>query len=334
MDSGLHVSNYTSAYFQVDTGIIPNVAPYVIAANYYNSSIPDTVCEPGYYYFYYQLTDTLFNALQHGKFNYTVRACCADSGNAEPCKVGVSFYIMPDPNNCFTDSFPSDNILPPVISNANGVGAFLPLSSSNFKLHVHCPGCKAPGVIADSYKIKRITYGLQDSNDNRIADNGLTLVNDTSSWFANHKKDLALNHSSFGDKLQDFLIAHFQDGDDQDPTMPGYKYAQMKSDTAFVRYLQIAAVIPEYSKHGLQPYSFDFYVDDTISTGSADTCIDCDLFGTNTNHRTVLHISVPDSLISNFLKIDTASGTYFTTFSMIDTSAFYLLNTSKVNILY
>lgn len=328
--NGLHIENFNSVYFSLDTA----TTPFIIRPDYFNDSIPDTMCIAGNYYFYFHFTDTLLYALSHSHFNYTVRACCADSANDEPCKLKLAFHLLPNPDNCFSVSYINDSITPPIISDSAGQHAYIPLSGTTFDTHIHCPGCKAPGLIADRYTINRINYGLQDSNNNGIADSLSVAITDTSLWFQKHKKDLALNHSSFGDKLQDFLIAHFQDGDDQDPMKPGYKYERMKKDSAFMRFIQFSAVIPDYKSHGLKPYDLDFYIDDTISTGGVDTCVDCDLFKVSNAYRTLLHIHIPDSLISNYLKVDTASGTYFTTFSMLKDSAFYVLDTTKLQIKY
>ncbi len=188
------------------------------------------MCIPGNYYFYFPFTDTLLYALSHSHFNYTVQACCADSANDNPCKLKLAFHLLANPDTCFNISYINDSITFPVITDIAGQHDYLPLSGTSLNTFIHCPGCRAPGLIADSYKIKRISLGLQDSNDNGVADSLSVAITDTSIWFQNYKNKLALNHSSFGDKLQDFLVAHFQDGDDMD-SIPGYLYERMKNDS-------------------------------------------------------------------------------------------------------
>src|SRR5690606_34373691 len=120
-------------------------------------------------------------------------------------------------------------------------------------------------------------------------------------------------HSTHNDYLEDFLTAHFQDGD----VAGGYVYQQMEALNARFNYLQLQRTIPNgLDNVNLIPYEFTLYIDepDTINPN----CIDCASFSINSNaYKTVLQLSVPDTGLYHYLQLDASTNHYFFTFESL-----------------
>lgn len=287
---------------------------------YYHTTVPDSTCQPGDYYFYFNLSDSaMLSFLSAGFFEFTLQACCAD--NAIPTGYSVAFYVMPNPDSCFTLSFADTTHLnpPPCV----GLGcAWIPLESEGNFINVHCPGCKKPGMIVDDYYMRRTTYGLQDSNNDGRADSLSAQIVPGSTWFNNNLPVLKTRYSSLGDELEDFLTAHFQEGDPTgaNDSVKGYTYAQMVADSVFLHYLQLDRTITAaLDTLEVLPLEFTLYIDKP--DGINPNCIDCngyniDTLNTRTQH--ILHVSGSD--VYHYMDTIISSNRYFFTFNTFDSS--------------
>lgn len=318
---GLHIDQPLQRVFmQLDTG----GTPINVFADYYNTAITAGECDSGYYYFYFHFSDTLLFMLNNsGSLKSTVTACCS----AEPVtKMQIAFHFAPNPNGCFNVAYPTNFIDPPTFDKPI---AFIPLSAVGQNFEIHCPGCKAPGIIVDRYVLKRVSYGLQDSNNNHFADDSLILITDTSTWYADHKNKLRENFSSYGDVLRDFTISHFQDGSNipstTDPII-GYTYNEMLAHSAVLKYLQTSINIADTNSNNswLTPLDYDFYIDE--HTTIKNSCVDCEMFEADTNFTTLVHLHIPESLLTSFIQIVAGEGIYNYTFSTDSSSPFYIFS--------
>ncbi len=320
---GLRIQQPWQVHLYKDTTITIAVYP-----DYFYDNVNDTLCKPGSYYFYFHFSDTLKMMMEQGTLALTVQSCCGDTTNDNPVHIGISSHIMPDATgSCIGAVYPTPNHDTQPTFNTGQ--AFIPLATAEHIIHVHCPGCLAPGVIADRYRLSRTSFGLQDSNNDGIADDSLLQVTPDSSYYINHSNKIARNNSSVGDMLQDYVTAHLQDGD---PTLGGYSYAQMQALGAKLNYLNISVIIPSaFDTLGLTPVGYDFYID--IDTALAP-CIDCDKFEVSANFKTILHIFVPTASMANFMQMITTQNKFYYTFSALNNSAQYILNPANSNILY
>ena len=287
---------------------------------YYYTLVNDTLCEPGDYFYYFNLSDSaMLNFFEQGFFEFTLQACCG--GDIAVTPYDVSFYMMANPDSCFTLSFTdTTHTTPP---GCTGFGcAWLPLSSRGGHIYTHCPGCLHPGLIVDDYEIKRTSFGLQDSDDDDRADTGFVQITDTSAWFATKQQYLKPSFSSFGDIVEDFLTAHFQEGD---VSLGGYTYQQMLDVNVQLPFLQLSRQIPAaLDTMKLYPLEFTLYIDtpDFVNPN----CIDCNPFSVNPLlYRTqqILHINGIDS---NYLDTTVSANRYLFTFQSKDSSGILVGN--------
>ncbi|MBA3283489.1 MAG: hypothetical protein H0U27_00320, partial [Nitrosopumilus sp.] len=74
----------------------------------------------------------------------------------------------------------------------------------------------------DDYKIKRVSLGLPDITNDGIADgSGLAQI-DPQNYAA--IGDVELQRANYGDKIEDIVDAHFQQGNQSNTPMAGYNY--------------------------------------------------------------------------------------------------------------
>lgn len=269
---------------------------------YYTSdTIGYSICRRTTNYFYFNLADSgMRNVLDSGNFVFKIQACCGS--DLSPSPYSVTFHLLPNPNNCFTLQYTGNNfaghLTPPVINNNNGEVQWLPLSDKRKELFTLCPGCVSPGIIAHSYKMQRTasSMGLQDSDNDGRADFPPVQITDTSNWFTQHAYQINRNLSSFGDKVEDFLLANFVDGD---RTNGGYDYGQLQQLGLRFNVLQLSRFIPlALDTMQLTVDSLVFYIDDTLSGG---TCIDCNTFASGNGYSTLLKINAGPADVSKFL---------------------------------
>ena len=118
-ERGLVVQNRESEvyfqYFDVDSG--KNI---IIDPQFYHASIPDTICDTGDYFFYFDLGDTLMlKAINGGKFIFNLQACCNINSNPAASDFEVKFHLIPNPDSCFNLTYTDTaHLLPP---NCTGV---------------------------------------------------------------------------------------------------------------------------------------------------------------------------------------------------------------------
>ncbi len=298
-ERGLVVQNRESEvyfqYFDVDSN--KNI---IVEPKFYHASIPLNFCDTGNYFFYFDLGDTLMlKAINGGEFIFNLQACCNINSNPPATDFEVKFHLFPNPDSCFNLTYnDTAHILPP---NCTGIScdAWIPLSSSASRIFTHCPGCLAPGIIVQDYKMKRISFGLQDSNNDGLADNSLTQIMNPSPWFTSHENDLIQHFSSYGDQLEDKMTAYFQDGDS---SSGGYNYIQLRNIGLTLPFLQLSRIIPA----GLDtmkafPLEFTFYIDSIMSPSN---CIDCDGFSLDTSiTRTLYKLNVSGANLNQYLDV-------------------------------
>ncbi|MFN0187904.1 MAG: T9SS type A sorting domain-containing protein, partial [Bacteroidia bacterium] len=298
-ERGLVVQNRESEvyfqYFDVDSN--KNI---IIEPKFYHASIPLNFCDTGNYFFYFDLEDTLMlKAINGGEFIFNLQACCNINSNPAATDFEVKFHLIPNPDSCFNLTYnDTAHILPP---NCTGISCddWIPLSSSASRIFTHCPGCLAPGIIVQDYKMKRISFGLQDSNNDGLADNSLTQIMNPSPWFTSHENDLIQHFSSYGDQLEDKMTAYFQDGDS---SAGGYNYVQLRNIGLTLPFLQLSRIIPA----GLDtmkafPLEFTFYIDSIMSPSN---CIDCDGFSLDTSiTRTLYKLNISGANLNQYLDV-------------------------------
>jgi uncharacterized repeat protein (TIGR01451 family) len=295
-EQGLIIDNLaTDVSFEfTDAGIT-----YIWNPIYFHEGIPNIDpnerCEQDNYYFYFDLSQvpggtTPKDFLEHGRFHFSLLPCCGEDppGNAEPANYLVSFSIMMN-NDCFSLTVPGTPY--PTCTPDPGTTSccWLPLSSRGWHVFIHCPGCRAPGVIVDRYYMQRRNYGYEDFNNNRIADN-TNLINPLPNP-AQHIPPLEWNRSVYGDLLEDRMIAHFENGVTSPPP-PGYTYQMMTNLGINLGFLQLLNTIPgsELNRMNLEVEGFDLYIDDPGGSGACDDCNDFN--GANNSLSTVLRITV------------------------------------------
>ena len=276
---------------------------------YYNTALLSTQCIGGDYSFYFNLNDTnAVKFINNGQLDFVLQACCGEGPN--PTHYQVKFYLLASPNGCTALNIPSGNTNEPVISGKND---WLPLAGRlNEEIQIHCPGCLAPGAIAQRYYMKRTTFGLRDDNDDNWANDPVIQITDTSTWFKNNKNKLNTNFSSFGDATVDYLRAIFQDG-----SLPlGYTYDQMQAAGASLPYLQLHRSIP----HGLDTFNLNpteifLYID--VPDTANPNCVNCEPFGADSSRlRTVLTLTARGSDVWLYTKADTANNYFLFTFDV------------------
>jgi hypothetical protein len=89
------------------------------------------------------------------------------------------------------------------------------LGKKGFHKNIHCPGCKAPGIVVDKYDMYRNSFGFEDAGNDEMADvnNSQEPIPVDAQYVANNKACMNLGAAILGDEVTDRLIAHFQEGD-------------------------------------------------------------------------------------------------------------------------
>lgn len=295
-----HDSTYIETVIS-DTSIM-TIYPVAFYSNAYDS------CKNNESFYYFNMTSDILKALQTGKLKSMIYACCDILPGTQD--VSISVHVLPNPDSCLTLTF-TDTVTPPNM--IPSTQEFIPLVGVSQGYHVHCPGCKAPGIIVDRYSLTRENLGLQDANNNGIADTNAIPIIKGDAYYTAHKAKLQLQNSAFGDKLTEKQIARFNDGY---PSLGGYNYQQMLDLDARLDYLNFATYLPTgLSTMKLKVEGFDFYVDN-IDSNSTSPCIDCALMEADTvNYYTTLHLSADSSIIHSYLQTDTLQNLFFYTFS-------------------
>jgi hypothetical protein len=242
-------------------------------------------CEPTDYFFYFDLADpNAFNYLQNGMFRYDLAPCCGPGGSIE-----VEFeYDLLYSDTCTDFSYPPGLCgNTPTCSNC----CWLPLSNVSQNINVHCPGCLAPGIIVDSYRMRRLNTGLQDTDNNSLTDVGSPLIDNA---YLNNFP-VRIHQSGHNDILQDVLTAFFVDGDN---TMGGYSYPQnMIPNNAILDHLQLARDIPFGATMNLNVESIELYID-AVDINNGTNCFECNGFytpGQLNDFNTILKACFPPS---------------------------------------
>jgi hypothetical protein len=290
-----------------------NGIPDTIYPVYYHDSVPDDQCLKGDFYFYFRLDTTMYKTLNNGKFMFELQACCGVPKNPPFTDYNVVFHVLPNgTDTCYTLDFSDTTHLSfPGCTGVNCSTAWIPLSMTGSRIATHCPGCAAPGIIVDNYKMRRKTFGFQDSDNDAIADAGFIPIVEGNSWFTGYENLLDLNQSSLGDIIEDKLWAHFQPGDS---SSGGYTYVQMYNLPTNIRlpYLQLLRTIPAgIDTMNLQIQEFTLYID---TLGTAGSCIDCNEFQIPSQYKTMLAIHVSQAGISNYVDIDAPNNRWLFTF--------------------
>lgn len=268
-------------------------------ASWWHSTADTSTCTNRDYFYYFNLNDSAMRSfLDSGQFVFTLTACCATDTSPTPYFVEFNLLAQPD-SNCFTTLIPSQHDTALIISDPKQ--KWLPLSAEDNDISVHCPGCKAPGIIVDNYQLRRTTLGLQDSDDDGRADSATAIIDPTGAWYASHKEQLGLDFSAYNDRLEDVLVSHLQPGD---PTDGGYSYVQMQDTLLNLRFnvLQLSRRIPlGLQTMYLTPDTLEFYIDDTVNT--VNGCFECASYGlAANNYTTQLKIRVTGSdIFTHFL---------------------------------
>ncbi len=177
-------------------------------------------CEVADYNFYYSLSDiengnpsNIDDFFATAQFYFNLTPCCAAEAVTD---YNVTFSILAN-SDCFDYTLPtassdltcSDN----TVTAGNGC-CWLPLSGAGYHINVHCPGCRAPGIIVDDYRIQRNSFGFPDAGNDRVADNTnqLTLVTLPAYETSIYPETLNKHFSVYGDELIDRLTSHLEPG--------------------------------------------------------------------------------------------------------------------------
>ncbi|MBK6641884.1 MAG: hypothetical protein IPG39_11980 [Bacteroidetes bacterium] len=286
-----------------------------IVADWWYSAFDSTDCTNHTYNYYFNLNQPLMrNFLDSGSFVFNLTACCAT--DTSPTPYAVAFYLLADPlHSCFTVTIPTSHYSPLIVNDPTQ--QWLPLSDEGSGISVHCPGCLAPGIIVDYYKMQRNSFGLQDSDNDGRADSLNPVIDLSGSWFAANKNKLNTNFSGFGDRVEDLLTAHLQAGD---PGSGGYSYVQMQQPPLNLRFnaLQVGREIPmALDTMRLLPDSLFFYVDSPTNTPGG--CFECEMYGMDVDSFTtqLKIVATGADIFNHFLDTITASNLYL--FSFVDT---------------
>lgn len=292
LNNGLLLANPNHAFFEITDPQNPGVINWhhfqYFSPNYpctnFIANEPCTTaveCSTYTYCLYYRISDVLNSfpnnelfypaGSQRTKFKFTFYSCCFADGETN---FQVSFSLLRNSDDCQTAN----------ISNCNPVDCFLPLGRISDNTVVHCPGCLAPGVIVDHYRLERTTLGYPDITNDRAADSQIAIPYTTGLQTSNYNEynEVELNQSVFGDRLVDYAIAHFEDGFYQCPGFPGYDYGMMLNSGIELNNLQLLRTFPFSGSNDfdVQVTGFDFYIDEGSPPG---TCIDGPLFYENPN---------------------------------------------------
>jgi uncharacterized repeat protein (TIGR01451 family) len=286
----------------------------------FHTSIQPNECRPADYYYYFNLNDTLMRVmLDSGVCEFMLRACC--DGDIARTPYSVTFHLVADPSgncNSLAYNIAQDTVL------CSGVGCgYLPLSGIGGLLAVHCPGCKKVGIISDYYKINRTSFGLTDTRNIGVADTNAQTITPGSAWFQLYGDRLRTNFSSFGDELEDRLVAHCEPGD---PSSGGYDLAMLNQRGAYLKQLQLSRLITAaFDTMKLSVTGFTLYID--APNTANPNCINCTEFERDTlGFRTQHIISVTGNNIYHFLDTITNANHFLFNFSAYDSASSYYGN--------
>ncbi|HMR46250.1 MAG TPA: T9SS type A sorting domain-containing protein [Bacteroidia bacterium] len=295
------------------TSLAPTVPIPVTLYKGYSDNLPNPVntngggsfspfpnCEIADYDFYYDLS-TIANIddfFEQASFRFTMTSCC-NAADITPYKVRFSLLPQGDCQNFATGgtSFSVNPITLPAPNNAYSF-CWLPLSESGFHYNVHCPGCRAPGMIVDYYEMFRNSFGYLDADNNRVAD--LVSGNLVPLNSGNLPAGIDKNKAVHGDLLIDRMIAHFEPGSadpvdplNLDPNFRGYTYQPSPPNAVAgdmqavppltsvinLNVLQLNRTIPGggCGKMAVTILSADFYIDDVklLAAPPVGSCVDC-----------------------------------------------------------
>lgn len=291
---------------------------------FYKDSNSNDCVEDNYYFFFELSTgQDVFDYMNNGRFDFTLTSCCVA---IEPTTYDVSFYILRDPEDCGLSFTCQDTVTAPSCVNC----CWIPLSKVGNYINVHCPGCLAPGIIVDSYRIKRTSLGFSDSDNDRIANNPMTQLDESSPEYP----DLNLSYSFHGDNLEDCMVSHFQEGD---YGSGGYNYIHMitPSDgdpSNELKYLQLQRLFSKKDMMNVILTGFDFYIEEPASgsSGCMD-CIDCGLGDNNYNTVFEMHLNSGDAEFPLFYPDPSLSNEFFFTFSRADIEAYQAVHGGSFN---
>ncbi len=285
-------------------------------------------CDSNAYTFYFNLEhfssyNSFSSFINNARIDFRLTSCCF-GGNNPFSGYRVRFYLLPNKPSCYSLNFPSlccgsDPQCDGSCSNLQNCTncVWYPLSMVDGGIHVHCPGCKAPGIIVSDYKMKRTSLGLEDANGDRVADgSGIPITPNYSKYSL-----LNLSSSNFGDMVSDTLLAFFFDGD---MGSGGYSYpGNMLSggNNAVLDVLQLDRSMTNMSLMDLQLVDFTLYVDAPSNDPSA-ICCECNGYyeNANSNFQTLLSFHVSGNNISNYVTRNDYGddGQYFFTFHAND----------------
>src|SRR5690606_10519602 len=263
------------------------------------------------YYYYFDLSDTLMRLmLDSGVCEFTLRACCnADIGRTP---YSVTFHLLADTSGTCNNLSMTNGI-----AQCTGAGcAWLPLSVKGGSIAVHCPGCKRTGPISFRYVMERTSLGLEDTDNDGIADISAQVIDQASQWYQTYGNRLRLNMSSYGDQLRDRLVAHTQEGD---PSNGGYDMNMLNQKGAYLKYMQVSRTIPSaFDTMKLTVTGFTLYIDKPDSTQTS--CINCSDFNVGGNYRTQHIINVNGNNLYHFLDTIISHNSFLFTFSAYDSA--------------
>ena len=280
-----------------------------IAPDYYYTNFTDTACIGGFLTCYFNLENAGVNqALQNGYFDFPLKSCCGGQNGGVP--YSVKFYFLLNPTgDCTGLSFPgSGDTLPPTCLSDSC--EWLPLSKIEDDIVVHCPGCITPGIVISNYNIRRTSYGLQDTNNDGLADTPATPIDENSLWFNDHRSQLSSHYASLGDRLEDRLLAYFSAGVIGTGSGSGYTYPQMITNGAILKHLQLSRLIP--ASHDTMQLHIDtltIYIDTPDNTG-LNSCLDCSEYGLSpAQYSTQRKLIISGPAIYNY--VDTSITNYY-----------------------
>lgn len=261
-DAGLKVMNFPAAmsFTSVDQTIDwPSIACHSTLVN-------DNDCTPATYSLYFDLSDPdAFSILQSGTFNFPLTGCCSGGGIVPAYQ--LTFDLLINDDHCYDDFNDPAQVscaFEPACTNC----CWLPLSSVGGDINLHCPGCLAPGVIVQSYDLHRSTFGFEDMNEDGIIDTPVPMN------FPPPAPGVRSNFSSYGDGLQDEMVAYFADGD---ASNGGYDYASIITAGGRLDFLQLSRDIPFGTDMDITVESIILYIDEKVP-GTSTNCFECENF--------------------------------------------------------
>jgi hypothetical protein len=286
----------------VNNSSVWNQIPY----SFHTNNSEDCCLINSNYTFYFDISSVtgtvqqlINDFFENGILNFKFQACC----DADPTtEYTIEFSVLLD-KTCagFTTQ---TNAAPTCIS---GTCCFLPLSSTGNVIHVHCPGCKSPGAIVDYYYLQRTSFGLEDDNDDHIADNATIIDANYNSFDKINRKGAV-----FGDIIEDRMVGHFQEGD---ASSGGYTYNTMLIGNSMVfNALQVHKAIKVIdplnlgtagpTPIALEPIEIAFYVDEPVISGAnCPTCNEFDYSNSSSITTASFIINSGNSNFNNFYDI-------------------------------